>query len=226
MTVGEFTGMGFAPGVVRGTRSFRVDQFGRLTGVTHKQVWTPGENGAKCRKDDDTWAGAYGGIYRALIGTTPVSSTPSTPKLSKYSLTQSIPFARFTTVHEQKPEADAEDPKPLQHSFAACQCGFYGYFDGSDDYHDEKRVSAVVEAYGETVIGTRGFRAMKARIVALTVREGLDDLTASQVRKISTNYRGTAIFDSFDDMVREFAPDQSLEPSPENDPDFWTREAI
>jgi hypothetical protein len=47
----EFAGVAsFAIGVVRGARSFRVDDDGMLTGIAYKQIWTPGENLAGCRK--------------------------------------------------------------------------------------------------------------------------------------------------------------------------------
>ena len=109
------------------------------------------------------------------------------------------------------------------HSFSDCTCGFYGYFDGSDDYHGDAKVTAVVEAYGEVVIGTRGFRAMKARIVALRIQAGRDGITPAIARKIAAAYKDVAIFDDFDAMIAAFPPDTSLEPSPENDPNFWTR---
>lgn len=62
-------------------------------------------------------------------------------------------------------------PKPKAHDMAKCTCGFYGFLDGSADYHDADRVEGVVEAYGDVHLGTRGFRASKARIVALCLPE-------------------------------------------------------
>jgi hypothetical protein len=117
---------------------------------------------------------------------------------------------------------DIEVSQP-PHSLETCTCGFYGYFDGSDDYHDNGRITAVVEAYGEVIIGTRGFRAMKARILAVRVKPDDDGIAGHMARKISNNYKGVAIFDNFEQMVDEFPPDVSLEPSPDTDPEFWTR---
>ena len=37
---------------ITGTRSFAVDKLGRLTGVTHKDVWRPGVNCAVCKIGD------------------------------------------------------------------------------------------------------------------------------------------------------------------------------
>lgn len=217
MSSTDFAGLGLAPGVVHGTRSFNVDKYGRLTGVTYQQVWTPGENAAICRRTDNglSWL-----ISASALAAGGPLSTPPRPNTMSAAVRRMMGY--YETAQEDKSETTPGPP----HSFEDCACGFYGYFEGSDDFHDEKRISAVVEAYGETVIGTRGFRAMKARIVALVVSDGVDGVTASMARKVRRNYPEVAFFDSFDDMIREFPPDTSLEPSPENDPDFWTRDAL
>ncbi len=117
------------------------------------------------------------------------------------------------TVDAQRPE----------HSIAECAHGFYGYYEGSNDYYEPGRVMAVVEAYGETIIGTRGFRASKARIVALHIPS---DIGVGVRRLVARNYPEVPLFDSFDAMVAEFPPDDGGEGlSPDSDPDFWTREA-
>lgn len=109
------------------------------------------------------------------------------------------------------------------HSLAECGHGFYGYYEGSNDYYEPGRVMGVVEAYGETVIGTRGFRASKARIVALHMPS---ELSIGTHRLVARNYPDVPVFDSFDAMVAEFPPDDGGEGiSPANDADFWTREA-
>jgi len=216
MTPSEFAGLGLAPGVVRGTRSFSVDAYGRLTGVTHRQVWTPGENNAECRKRNDPYA-FLSGYFASSSSAATYATTPPSTFNGRMRILAGLPASPSAHV--------VVDESPTQHTYAECTCGFYGYFDGSDDFHDEKRISAVVEGYGETVIGTRGFRAKKARIVALTVRAGLDELTESMVRKVRRNYQGVPTFDSFDVMVAEFAPDYGFEPSPDTVDDFWTRDA-
>jgi hypothetical protein len=250
MSAEEFTGLGFAPGSVKGVRSFKVDKFGRLTGVTFEKVWTPGENSAECLRDDSMnsmwqmltgitnsysvrsnyYLGAGGGVY--VDPTTPPTPTlpPSVSMGSQFgrrgkgkggvvTVPKSIPG---TPAVNRGTSEDIEAAKPA-HSLETCKCGFYGYFDGSDDYHDNGRITAVVEAYGEVIIGTRGFRAMKARILAVRVKPDDDGIAGHMARKISNNYKGVAIFDNFDQMIAEFPPDVSLEPSPDSDPDFWTR---
>lgn len=51
-----------------------------------------------------------------------------------------------------------------------CTCGFYSYHDGSNEYHNFfNSIPAVVENYGKVVIGDRGFRAEKSRLVAVVM---------------------------------------------------------
>lgn len=120
-----------------------------------------------------------------------------------------------------EPVAQPKPKLPLQHSRETCACGFYGYYDGSNDYHDKGRVSGVIEAYGDVLIGTRGFRAAKARIVALRIPKSVPDRVAALVRR---NYAGVPFFPTFSAMVAEFPPDAGgMESSPTSDPDFWTR---
>lgn len=109
------------------------------------------------------------------------------------------------------------------HAMRDCKHGFYAYYDGSNDYRDPDRVNAVIEGYGEAVIGSRGFRAMKARIVALHIP---DSIKPHLKRMVIRNYPDVPVMDSFDAMVAEFPPDAAgNEVTPDNDPDFWTRQA-
>lgn len=148
MSAGEFSGINYGVGVVRGVRSFDVDQYGRLTGVSFKRAWKPGENEAECL------AGSGGFVTAAInqwITSISASYYPGGPV---------VPV--IVPKREQSP---ARGP----HSLDGCSHGFYAYYDGSDDYKSDARISGVVEGYGETVIGTRGFRSAKARIVALCI---------------------------------------------------------
>lgn len=49
-----------------------------------------------------------------------------------------------------------------------CTCGFYAYHDGTE--HEAGQVRGVIKAWGKTTIGTQGFRAEYAEIVALSIR--------------------------------------------------------
>ncbi|MFJ2506290.1 hypothetical protein [Microbacterium sp. NPDC087592] len=184
--------VGFAVGVVRGVRAFDVDALGRLRGVTYKHIWTPGENEAECRRNR------------------------SDALWAQFSFTLNVRGGLSVGETEKKP-IDYDQP----HTLSDCKHGFYAYYDGSNDYHDEGRVSAVIEGYGETVIGSRGFRCMKARIVALHIPTSVKPHTA---RLVARNYPDIPILESFDQMVSEFPPDSAgNELTPDTDPDFWTR---
>jgi hypothetical protein len=202
MSANEFSGVGFAAGVVTGVRSFEVDKLGRLTGVTVKQIWKPGENTAECRA--------------AAVAAT--SMWASTSFLSNLTLTYG--YGGVVTATPEKPKENLLDySKP--HDMEKCKHGFYAYYDGSNDYKTDDRISGVVEGYGETVIGTRGFRAMKARIVALRINKDVPAHVAAMLRR---NYPSVPFFDSFKAMVAEFPPDHAGNGiTPESDPDFWTR---
>lgn len=134
-----------------------------------------------------------------------------------------VAYKKVWTPGENLAKCEASDAFTPCPGMDKCGHGFYGYYDGSDDYHESGMVSAVVEGYGEAVIGTRGFRAMKARIVALHIP---DTVKPSEARLVRRNYPDIPVFDTFERMVSEFAPDDGGEGiSPESDPNFWTREA-
>lgn len=163
----EFASLGFAAGVVRGVRSFLVDDLGRLTGVAFKKVWLPGENNAECLAETRKEFGDFG---------------------------------------KHLPD---------------CLCGFYAYYDGSNDYRkSETTITGVVEGYGSTVIGSRGFRCAKARIVALHIP---NDVKRAGV--VVRNYADIPQFDSFLGMVQAFPPIGDEKTVSPDDEDFWTREA-
>lgn len=185
--------VGFAVGVVRGVRAFNVDALGRLRGVSYSQVWVPGENVAECRRSRSD------DMWQAAF-------------------TYSFTIAGQTIAPVTEKRIDYEKP----HAMQDCKHGFYAYYDGSNDYHDEVRVSAVIEGYGEAVIGSRGFRCMKARILALHIPETVKPHVA---RLVARNYPDVPILGSFEQMVSEFPPDSAgAELTPDSDPDFWTRQ--
>lgn len=231
MSADEFGGVGFAAGVVRGTRSFGVDRLGRLTGVTYQQVWTPGENKAECLKDTEYDSNRQ---WRAALRfPAPIYYTLPTPrqsgKKSWLDAMLGVDAAVEATIEEAKRrEEEAEKARIAEEEarrkadrLENCGHGFYGYYDGSNDYYQHGRVMGVIEGYGETIVGTRGFRCMKARIVALRIPKHVPDRLRTLVLR---NYQGTPAFDSFKRMVGEFPPDSAgLAVSPETDPEFWTR---
>lgn len=142
----DFDGREYGVGTVRGVRAFSVDDFGRLKGVQFPSIWTPGENVAKCSAKKIA-AGWTMDLVRSPHGGPPVFKNDKTGELTTAPL--------------------MEPAHPEGHSLKNCSHGFYAFYDGSNDYKSDARISAVVEGYGETLVGSRGFRAEKARIVAL-----------------------------------------------------------
>lgn len=134
-----------------------------------------------------------------------------------------IHFRQVWVPGENVAECKADHPHAAG-AFPDCKCGFYGYYDGSNDYYVEGYVSAVVEGYGEAVMGDKGFRVTKARILALSID---DSVPAKEAHLVRRNYANIPTFDSFHRMIAEFPTDYDLSapiPSPDED-DFWTRSA-
>lgn len=83
--------------------------------------------------------------------------------------------------------------------------GLYAYFDGSTTYRSHGRVEGVIEGYGEVVLGTRGFKATKAVIVALFVPSVVAKLR-ERYELMVARYEGIPFFDTFEEMVFWFPP--------------------
>ena len=79
-------------------------------------------------------------------------------------------------------------------SFAHRNWGFYAFKDGSDEYKSPSTVSGVIEGYGMVQIGTKGFRAQKAKIVALHINKR---------SKIRSYQKATRLLQRFTDMLDE-----------------------
>ncbi|KRC52148.1 hypothetical protein ASE16_03610 [Leifsonia sp. Root227] len=96
---------------------------------------------------------------------------------------------------------------PEGHGMDVCRHGFYAYAEASDDYHYPGRVSGVIEGWGkEVMLGTRGFRASLARIVALCISE-VKIADRDRTALVAHNYPDVPMFNTFDDMLAEFPPE-------------------
>lgn len=97
-----------------------------------------------------------------------------------------------------------EPPKPRPpHSMEDCKHGFYGFLEGSNDYHSNGAVYGVIEGWGESMHGPRGFRCMKAEILGLHVTT---KVSLELAAKLLANYPGVPWFDSFEAMVAAIPP--------------------
>lgn len=105
---------------------------------------------------------------------------------------------RFTVVPPPLP------PEPAPHPLTDCRHGFYAYVAGSNDYHSHGEIFGVIQGYGEVMIGLRGFRCMKAKILGLHVKSSVG---LERAALIAAHYPRTPWFDSFEALVGAFPPD-------------------
>lgn len=155
----EFGRFELALGTVRGTRSFNVDPDGGLTGVIHRDPWSGDVNHATC--------------HRRVPGPCRCGAATSHP----------MGFGSMMTVSGRNHTDGCTGESPCTPDATVptldCRCGFYAYF-GADDYAELYRASGVIEGFGRTVVGARGFRAQKARILALYLPPDVDDPDAAK----------------------------------------------
>jgi hypothetical protein len=138
-----FDGFPLTLGSIISLRSFRLTPSGQLTGVVKRRNWHEHENTATCE-------------YRVHRGDKYQESC-----YTHYATKDSCPDDHF--YHADK-DSHGDVPEPN------CHCGFWSY---NGDYPENRfsvpleTVSGVVEAYGRTVVGMKGYRSEKARILAL-----------------------------------------------------------
>ncbi|MFE4469521.1 hypothetical protein ACFRFH_11965 [Leifsonia sp. NPDC056824] len=250
----EFDGMDLSSkDDVYGTRSFRVDKLGRLTGVTFStSVWRPGVNTAVCLSESRVFeVRGNPKLYEALTGMTPGEALALQRKRERdhgqrpegvvgviynqlaYGVNANYypPVILGSGGGMYVPDPDSlsdidkkrlsEVPHPIDH----CQHGFYGYYEGSNDYgpkmHGGGYVNGVIQASGATTLGTRGFRTSMAEIVAIHLPA---DAVVPVHLLVRRNYPDVPVFSTFESMVSEFPPSSGeAKVGPDADPEFWDR---
>ena len=180
----NFTGPALAAGTVLGVRAFDIDNLGRLRGVTHADVFRPGENIARCRATPQgRWAHVPGGMTWPM-----------------------------------------DEPREHHPGSADCECGYWAHYDGTHSYESTPRASAIIEGYGLVTLGTSGFRAGKARLVALVPPAHLP--VAARVADVYGS-AGVPIYRTLADALTEHPvthPRRDPLPHPDTHPDFWDRD--
>lgn len=210
----DFTERPLIAGSFTGIRSWRVNLTGLLTGVHAQEPWGMGENGARCRPTSPMFQSFSAALAR-------MSVTTAESGWQMAALTASM----NGQVYLRKRPKLKPRPGPIRVGGAEhpagtldCTCGFYAYFDlGHNPHHGEGNVLGLVEGYGTMTIGRRGFRASKARIIAL-----IEPVPPS----VRTAYpKLPPIFATIEAALAEFPlsepPDRPEVEPPEIDPSVW-----
>lgn len=156
----ECSGDTLVPGAARGHRAWFMGTDGFLRGITYRQVWRPGENVATCLV-------ARRGTNHAM---------PRVTNLDVPFRTAGVGFASGLEGTEPL-LLDDFDWNRCDGLASDCACGFYAYHRQSVPGYGflahngdwGTRVGGVIEGYGKVVLGSTGFRAEKARILAVTM---------------------------------------------------------
>lgn len=135
-------------------------------------------------------------------------------KDGRWGTEERLEIEKLLTEHGQLPE-------PENHDLEKCSCGFYAYYSSSpNQYINGSRVTGIIEGYGNTLIGTLGFRSEKAKIVALYIPPVKDTggritvdretLTSENVPLLISTYSSQAkIFSDYQRMIMEFPRSKS-----------------
>lgn len=222
-THADFTGVPFMAGSIRGERSFRLGQDGSLRSPMKPFLWGEGENKGKCLKADISihnrlitgrWPGALQTAKRFVPEGTRVFQLY--PQWSDWAFSgQGVGFMTIG-VHWWSPATNEHGVETVPrllfeaalredrgHDFGDCSCGFYAYLNGCNEYEWAWSVTGVIEGYGETWIGDRGFRSAKARIIALAAAE-TDFISAEWVNRVRHRYPSVPIFPDKATLFSEF----------------------
>lgn len=85
-----------------------------------------------------------------------------------------VTFKETWNGSENVAECRDDKNKNRKHSMKDCDHGYWSYFGVNTRYMQNHRAHAVIEGYGEVIVGEEGFRAEKAKIKAVTVPSAKD----------------------------------------------------
>lgn len=180
MGVTDFTGADeYVAGYVTGARAFGIDDDGFLTGVMFPQRWPQGVIEAQC------WRVKAPGCEHER------------------------PVVKQWTGQAACGCDALPDPCGKSPGHPRCLCGLYGYFDSSSTYASPVRVSGVVAGWGRVLLGTRGFRAAKAAVLAIYLPPPTGPSVVDALRKgpLAAHLSGTYLDNPTRDRIRANYPD-------------------
>ncbi len=142
-------------GSLFGLRGWALTNDGWLRGATYRAAWANGWNTAAClvaRRTDDVKTPRPG--FRSVFWN------------AMHDANSGVLFP--LTPDEPITYEDGWAGDPCRGLDPKCGCGFYGYYDAQTGRTNAYgNIRGVIEATGKTVVGPKGFRAQRARIVAV-----------------------------------------------------------
>lgn len=154
-------------GSLFGLRAWSLGVDGWLRGATYGVPWGPGWNDAQCL------------VARRNPGTRP----PSGIRFGHgYGVQSGCIFPE--TPDEPVEYEDGWTADPCRGVDPSCGCGFYAYY---DEQHGRTNgygnIRGVIEATGKMVVGPDGFRAQRARLVAVVAPQKFTPRVTGQTRR-------------------------------------------
>lgn len=206
----DCTGYDLAIGSIFGVRAFRIDRLDRLTALQFAYRWTPGENVAKClgQQHTDECLAERAKIKASQVG--------------------SIGFYFGSVVCPCPAPGDGQ----ALHDDEGCPCGFYAFVEDDERIGDTGAygpiVLGVIEGYGRTLVGSKGFRCQKARIVGLTIPKGpkRNEKFKQWRRKrqqILADLYDVPVYKGLPDLLVNHPVSEQHAQTRDQDPNFWTR---
>lgn len=190
----DFSDKPLVAGSLTGLRAFNVDRLGRLTSPQRFTIYTPGENIAECKKSMDyMWALALSTV-RWMPSSFPTSYYTLPGNTFSFGYYPAPPAAPkvLTPAAMEASGVETEKPKHTAGNIE-CACGWYAYFDGSNEYSEPTRLSALIEGYGTATLGTRGFRAEKSRLLAI-IAPKKSKVPADRLARVMHNYPDVPVY--------------------------------
>jgi len=207
---GEFEGeLSIEP--VLGVRMFVIDVQGRLRGVSYDEVWKPGENTARCYvtyDDAGEWEYDEKEYAKAVeYWTTTLADMNKYDKYDKYIRPPGKSDFRIPGTYKKK-----------EHDPTNCSCGYYAFYTPSIQYMAPGRAWGVIEGYGKTTIGSKGFRAQKAKILGIALPDANEPMESYYQTLVRRNYKDIPFFDTLGALIREIPTTPEVA---EDNEEFW-----
>lgn len=181
------------PGELIGYREWSVDFNGLLYPITYSAMgaWTPGVNEARC------------GL--SVPGGQVPHRRHSAVFDNELEATRAISMAYgYYSPGVHAPLVQGQIASAHQINFFCDHCGIYGKYNWTKANVNSSPVIGAIAASGRIVLGTKGFRAQKARILALSLPE-YQSLQEVETLQASVHY-GVRLYANPTLMLQDFPP--------------------